>query len=401
MRPRAPLALAALLLAASPAAGDEPAALPRRLAIGGEVSGAMAPMDRGYFNDSDYGTGALRELRVGLSLEAHAGRRVSLLGEVRSSAYPAGPAPGEHGHVESPRVYALYLRVRPWLDRRFDVQAGLIPPTFGSFPRRPYGPDNPLVGLPLAYQYLTTVRRDAAPATVDDMLRVRGSGWSMRYPVGSSTFAAGLPLASALRWDTGVQARLGAGPLELAAAVTQGSLGSPRVDDDNAGKQVSGRVAWRPRAGLALGASGSRGAYLADDVSRLLPAGRSYRQRAWGADVEYSRGYWLARAESVWTAWDSPVWASPLRAGALSAEGRYKVVPGAWVAARVDHLGFSQVRGALGVLTWDAPVWRLEAGGGYALRRNLLLKAAWQHNWRDGGRVRSQGLATAQVLYWF
>ena len=74
---------------------------------------------------------------------------------------------------------------------------------------------------------------------------------------------------------------------------------------------------------------------------------------------------------------------------------------GAWVAARVEHLGFSNVAGNTGWGPWDAPVWRVETGAGYSLRRNLILKAAWQYNWRDGGRIQRKGLAAAQVLCWF
>ena len=47
--------------------------------------------------------------------------------------------------------------------RRFDIQVGRIPPTFGAFPRRSYESENPLIGYPLAYQYLTSIRADAVP----------------------------------------------------------------------------------------------------------------------------------------------------------------------------------------------------------------------------------------------
>src|SRR6185295_3883213 len=99
----------------------------------------------------------------------------------------------------------LYLRVRPWKDRSFDVQAGMVPPVFGAFARRRYGSDNPLIGYPLAYQYLTSVRPDAAPATADDLLAMRGEGWWSRFPIGDPSRRPGSPLASALRWDTGVE----------------------------------------------------------------------------------------------------------------------------------------------------------------------------------------------------
>src|SRR6202521_1655125 len=95
-----------------------------------------------------------------------------------------------------------------WVSRRardFDIQVGRVPPTFGAFARRTYASDNPLIGYPLAYQYLTALRPDAVPASADEMLRMRGRGWLSSYSIGNLTPDRGLPIASAFRWDTGVQ----------------------------------------------------------------------------------------------------------------------------------------------------------------------------------------------------
>jgi hypothetical protein len=51
--------------------------------------------------------------------------------------------------------------------------------------------------------------------------------------------------------------------------------------------------------------------------------------------------------------------------------------------------------------TWDAPVTRLELGGGYSLQRNLLLKFEYQHDSRDGGLVRTLNPVALQLVYWF
>ena len=48
----------------------------------------------------------------------------------------------------------------------------------------------------------------------------------------------------------------------------------------------------------------------------------------------------------------------------------------------------------------DAAVTRLETGAGYYLRRNLVAKGAYQHNWRNGGSVRSLGLFAVQLHFW-
>jgi hypothetical protein len=63
-------------------------------------------------------------------------------------------------------------------------------------------------------------------------------------------------------------------------------------------------------------------------------------------------------------------------------------------------LSFSRLPSASDRTTWDAPVTRLEAGVGYYIRRNLIGKATYQHNWRDGGLVRSRGLVAMQLHFW-
>jgi hypothetical protein len=175
------------------------------------------------------------------------------------------------------------------------------------------------------------------------------------------------------------------------------------VRDDNDGRQVAVRVALRPSAAWVVGFSGARGAYLSSELDPVLPPGRrvgEFTQRAAGADVEYSAGYWLFRAETILSAWNVPA-IGDLRALAWTAETRYKVRPGCFVAGRFDRLTFSEVTLAGASRTWDAPVTRVEAGGGYYVRRNVLAKLVYQHNWRDSDLYRSLGMVAGQVGYWF
>ena len=68
------------------------------------------------------------------------------------------------------------------------------------------GTDNPLIGYPLAYQYLTSLRPDAAPATVGDLVVMRARGWRPRTRSAPRSPARACRSISAFRWDTGVQA---------------------------------------------------------------------------------------------------------------------------------------------------------------------------------------------------
>jgi hypothetical protein len=364
-----------------------------RLTVGGEVVATIGTTDdEAYFNYTDYERNALRMLRLSLSGAWRPWERVELVGELRSEDFA------------NVKPYAAFVRVRPWMSRGIDIQAGRIPLTFGSFGRRVYGTDSPVVGYPLAYQYLTSLRANAVPQTAEDLLRMRARGWRSSFPVGAYYEGPGLPLVSSLRWDTGVQVRWATEILTVSGAVTNGTLSNPRVSDDNGGKQWSGRVAITPVVGLVLGASAARGAWLSEEVPQVR-AGRNYAQTAFGADAEYSRGYWIVRGEFVWTQWALPYAAATsdgrhVRATGGWVEGRYRLTPRVFVAGRADRLSFSSI-GAPDPTPWEAGVRRLEGAAGYYFQRNLVGRLGVQGNWRDAGRVRDRTYVTGQLSYWF
>ena len=373
----------------------------------------------GFFNYTDYKHDALRLFRISLQGMWKPIDQLAFLAEVRSE------------DVDHVIPYALYVRVRPWPKYNFDVQAGRIPPVFGSFARRAYGPDNPLIGVPLAYQYLTSIRPDAIPANADELLNHRGRGWQTTYTVGDPSEGPGVPIVTAYRWDVGVEAHYARGPFDAAFAVTAGTLSNPRVGDDNDGKQLSGRVGWTPVVGLVLGASAAEGEFLTKELSDLYEPvfpGQSYRQRSYGFDAEYSRGYWIVRGEFINTRWNipavgQPLIQNPLRATAAYVEGKYRLTPRYFVAARVDRMTFSNITGQNNVVIdgnpplligawtpgvptpWDAPVTRIEYGGGVYLLRNLTTRIVYQRNWRDDPRpvfvAQNKSYVSVQVAFWF
>jgi hypothetical protein len=367
-----------------------------RLVFGADAAVSVGSDDPGFFNYSDYEHNTLREVRLGVTASVRATDRLSFLGELRSENF------------ESLWPFALYARITPLPGRRLDVQIGRIPPTFGSFTRRAYGRDNPLIGYPLAYQYLTSLRPDAVPATADELLRMRGRGWLSEFSIGNREPYRGLPLVTAFRWDTGVQVSTGWRAITAAFSVTNGSASNPRVSDDNSGKQLAARITATPATGLVLGASWARGQFLTTRVMEAAAAGADddFVQQASGADIEYSRDRWLVRADAVHSRWQIPLAAEPLSHGRLDAfagsvEGRVTFLPGMYAAARVEHLAFSRIAGRAATLAWDAPVSRVEIGGGYYLQRNAIARVSWQHNDREGGRTRRDRLVAAQLLFWF
>ena len=266
-----------------------------------------------------------------------------------------------------------------------------------------------MVGQPLAYQYLLSLQSDAIPATTDDLLRMRGRGWLSSFPVGNTTAGPGVPIVSTSRWDTGVQAHGVNGMLEWTGSVTVGSMSDPRVRDDNTGRQIAGRAVLRPSAAWQLGVSASRGAWLDESIDAALPDTITVNtgiQSAIGGDVEYSAGPVLVRGEVIRSQWTMPGLAEPQVDGPLVAlstlvEGRYRVLPGLYFAARGESINFGRINGTARTASWEADLWRVEVGPGFSITRNILLKGSWQRNRRQGGAERHDTMVAAQVVYWF
>jgi hypothetical protein len=389
--------------AATAQAGDAPAGQERPAAVagGGEISAVLGPADAlAFFNYTDYHRNALRVGRIRLFGEWEpVPDRLSVIAEVRSE---------NATDIEAP---ALYLRWRPIAGREVFIQAGRVPPVFGAFGRRAYGRDNAVLGLPLAYQYLTSLRPDALPATTDDLLRMRGRGWQPIFPLGSRELNPGISLVSVSRWDTGVEASWTGARLEAAASLTQGSPAVPVVRDHNGGLMVSGRAAAHLPAGVTIGVSASQGQWLNNAVLALTPAGTSSnsRERVVGIDFELGSGPWLVRSEWMRGSFEIPLAGMPdpdARLGLWSGfvEARYQLRPRWQIGTRVDHLDFSTIVGTLNggrPTPWDAPVSRVEATLAFRLSRRTEIRAGWQENWRSAGRVHTQGFPAVAALCWF
>jgi hypothetical protein len=370
-----------------------PSFLDGRLTFGGSVSATVAPSDPGFFNYSDYDHSLVRMFQVDLVGTFAGNEHIAVVGAVRTQ------------NADTISASELYVRARPWKGRVIEVLAGRIPPTFGGFTRRVYTADNPLISQPLANQYLTSLRADALPATADELVRMRGRGWLSSFSVGDPYPDHGVTLVSASRYDTGLQAHASTERWDAAVAITTGTLSQPLVTDNNGSRQFAARGAVHPVPALIVGASFARGGFVSDSAARAAGAeGTSFSQQAWGLDGEYAVGHLVVRGELIRSAWELPIVSqpalrSPVSSTGLSTEIRYKGGPGWYGAARYDRLWFSAVAGG-STVEWDAPVTRVEAGGGYMLQRNLVAKLAYQYNWRDGGRVHNLGLIMAQLLYW-
>lgn len=370
-----------------------------RVSLAGELVATYGSDDPGFFNYATYAYDPLQNVRVVVDASARPIRHVEFLAQLRTDG------------LSQARLAALYVRVRPWLSRQVDLQIGRVPTAFGLFGRSGYGSESPLVGRPLAYGYLLSLRRDAAADSAADLIRMRGRGWLSSFPRGNTAADRGLPIVNTDLWDTGVQLRVAGAGLDWVGAVTTGSLGSPRLGDDNRDKALSSRLTARLHPGVVLGLSAAQGAYFSRSLDAVLAPGESttrLRQRAAGVDAEFSAGRWVARGEVLVSRWTLPAFvATPRESPIVTAvaawgEGRVRLLPGLDAGLRVERLGFDDLATASGATSWEAPVSRAEVGLAFAPIRHLRLKVAAQRNRRDnGGRVRHDTLLAAQAALWF
>jgi hypothetical protein len=368
--------------------GADAATARSRLAFGFEVSGSFAPEDAAGFNDTSYGQNALRLLRLTAVGSLRLGEHVAILADARSDG------------LESLYLQGLYVRLRPWRLRELDIQAGRIPPVFGSWARRRYASDNPVIGYPLAYQYLVSVPGGLTPTR---------QGAPDSYPRARATYSMPLPVVALTPWDTGIEIRVGHRLVDLAASLTQGTLSRPRFEDDNGGKQVAARVSFRVAPGVVTGASFARGEWPPERSATLAaPRDADPMQTAWGFDAELSAGHAVLRAELIHNTWDVVPGGStePLRQArclAAFAEALWRLSPRLRLGGRVDHISFGQMEQepAYGKAEpWGEPLTRAEVAVGFAPHRRVLLKAAYQHNWQQAAAPGRRGLVAVQAVFW-
>ena len=327
--------------------------------------------DIAFFNYTDYEHNALRMMRLGRSGVWRPTPWLALVGEVRSE------------DLEHPALYAA-LRARAAVAERarFDIQAS------DAFRRRsarsagaPTATDNPVIGYPLAYQYLTSLRTDAVPATADDLLRMRARGWRSSFPVGSHRRRARACRSSARSAGTpGVQVSW------KTRAARGGGRGHQRHAVEPTRRRTTTaenrcRAGWRSRrrSGSIIGVSAARGAWLARSVLAPDSAGAA-RASAPTSSTRGITGSFAAR-------WSGAAGRFRLRSRRRTRRRSTRSDRGSKDAtasrrassspARADRLGFSLdgCREQSSRCPGMRPVKRIEAGVGYYLQRNLVVRA--------------------------
>ncbi len=301
-----------------------------------------------------------------------------------------------------PALFGAYLRVQP--AEAFGLRVGFIPLTVGAWQDRALPSRQPLINQPLSSQYLTSLRNDALPGSLDDLLAQRGRGRDARYARAAGQPNNAVTLTYEHCWDTGIEAFGRLGRLRYRLAVAEGTPGAPaaRVRGRKSGLSAQGRLTWQATEALRLGASYARGPYLLDDVEPFLPSGRrlgDYRQEIAGADLRVKSGALEAHGEWFWNRYASPFVAPALRTQGYTGELSWELLPGLRAAARLSGLVHGDVSDARGARTsWDADAHRLETGLAYRFAsQRLTVKGVFQRTRVDLAPRRVEDVFALQL----
>ena len=337
-----------------------------QLTWAGDIAVTMKGLDQHLTDNTNIrGDDPFSNLRLRLFPRRWISSRVALIGEL---LYDSGIRGG------GIRVNGAYLVVnglmdKPWLN----LKAGLIPSPFGNYGlRSTYFNLNPLIGVPLLWHHRSPLESDVY-ARAETVLTMRRSERGY-MPVGYDAC-----------WEIGWELFGELGQLEYSLALTEGTLSNP-TESSNFGRQVIIKAGLNPMSGLRFGGSVARGPYLsATAADGDHPRVEDYDATVAGVYAEYKSGFLQLHSEAVQATYESPyitgneqlsIWSGYL-------EGRYDILPVLHLAARYDRFLYSEltVDATTGdTEPWGNPVDRIEAGLGYRISREMMLKFVYQYN---------------------
>jgi hypothetical protein len=284
----------------------------------------------------------------------------------------------------SPRVNGAYVVVNELLGQSWlNARLGLAPNLIGSFGlRSTYFNSNPLVGVPLVWQYRTNLDGEGAATAAG----LAGAGGEP---------GIGLPILYESCWNIQWELLGELGNLEYSLGMTPGSLSNPIKSASVAGSSWLARLGYAPIPSVRLGVSAAHGPYLGKptpDAGGALPYAddpSDFDQSLVGADLEYLGGPFAFHSEVYGVRYEAPLIDDDLEALGGYAELRFDFLPGWYLAGRVGGLFFADIEtdatsGARA--PWDQDTRRTEFALGYRLAREVLVKLDWQRTTvPDGG----------------
>jgi hypothetical protein len=308
---------------------------------------------------------ALFNPRLSLFVDAQLGPAIYVFTQARVDR---GFDPSDHGAQLRLDEYAV--RVTPWQDGRFNLQAGQFSTVVGNYVARHLSWENPFINAPLPYENVTAIEDKMAPYY---------SYLSVGRPRDKYEYN---PIIWGPSYATGVSVAGRIGQFDYAAEVKSASLSSrpeswpiTRMDFDH--PTVSGRLGFRPNEMWTFGVSASDGPYFRPEAMTTLPFGRDigdYHERLLGQDIGFAWHHLQLWAEFFEARFEVPGF-TDADTFAYYFEAKYKFTPQFFAAARWNQQYFSDVANSYGgTAPWGHDLWRADIAAGYRFTAHTQLK---------------------------
>jgi len=279
------------------------------------------------------------------------------------------------------RLDEYALRVTPWEDGRFTLQAGKFPTVVGNWIARHLSWENPFINAPLPYENVTPIEDTAAPYYGYLTGQLRDSKYYYLPVIWGPDYATGISVAGRI------------GQFDYAAEIKNASLSSRPESWDATSigfdyPTISARIGFRPSPMWNFGFSASDGTYFRPEAQSTLPFGRDigdYHQRVLGQDIGFAWHHVQLWAEFYEARFEVPM-VGDADTFVYYVEAKYKFTPQLFGALRWNQQFFANVPdGFGGNAPWGHDLWRTDIAAGYRFTAHTQLKIQYSLQLEENG----------------
>lgn len=246
------------------------------------------------------------------------------------------------------------------------IQAGVLGTLIGNVTARRSSKYNPMIQLPIMYDYFTAVQDNAYLETTG-LVQTRGKGAGLRI-LHLGVYSPGAELFFTF-----------AEKVDLNLALYNSAPSNPYMVNEARQLNYAGRIGLRPFLGLNVGLSLSHGPYMGDHGNRSIDL-KDTMQRMIDLDFSFERGHFSLFGEVVRNSWRLPKVENDLSVSGYYVEPKYKFHPRWYGAVRIGQLFFDKLDNGE---PWDDDIFRTEFSIGYYVERETLAKLVIQRNRTD------------------
>ena len=332
--------------------------------------------------------------RLTLFLDAQAGSQFYFFAQARLDR---GFDPSDHGAQIRLDEYAL--RITPWEDGRFTLQAGKFATVVGNWVPRYLSWDNPFINAPLVYENVTAIRDGYAPFSPADF--VYGPYYAQKYAfnpvIWGPSYATGFSISGKLGWfDYAIEmknASLSSRPESW--LITENGFENPTF---------SSRIGFRPNEAWNFGFSASEGPYFRREAEPTLPPGRNiddYREFVLGQDASFAWHHLQVWAEFYEARFEVPH-VGNADTFAYYIEAKYKFTPQLFGAIRWNQQLFDTVNDGFGHnVQWSPDLGRIDIAATYRFTPHIQIKLQYDYQHETTGAGEDNHLFAAQFTIRF